>query len=181
MKEECGMKKTLSLIMLTVIVISLAACGSSVKLTTENINNYLSIKASVSDCNVEKESGSILGIPYNTYNGDATAKIEVVNQSGAKFENVTITCKVYTFVDCIPGPVGYGWEFNNGNNQTGNNPHTDMNYKTITITLPYDGNWDSQENLTLKLYEDGIKYITAPYELDGCYVDIIDVTGTACK
>lgn len=175
------MKKTLACLLALAMCLSLCACGGGTKLTTDNIKNYLSIKASVSNCEVDKKRDSILGVGVTSYNGEATVEIEVVNQSGATFENVSITCDVFTYVDCIPGPHAYGWEFDSGNEQTGLHPHTDKNYKTITITLPYDGNWSKTEKLSLELYEDGINYITAPYDLSNCYITITDVSGTVKK
>lgn len=174
-------KRILVFTLCLALMVSLCACGGGKKLTTDNINEYLSISATVTDCDVSKDSGSIRGIGYSAYDGEATVKIAVVNQSGANFENVKITCEVSTYVDCIPGPHAYGWEFNNGNKQTGTKAHVDKNYKTVTITLPYDGNWSSTEKLTLELYEDGINYISSPYDLSNCYVTITDVSGTVKK
>jgi hypothetical protein len=164
------------------MILSLSSCGEksveekSVELTVDNISQYLAINAVVTDCNVETDSGSVGGLYYENYNGDATVQIKVVNQSGAKFENVIIECELKTFVDCYP--ACHGWEFNTGNKNSGEESSLDTNTKTIQIILPYDGNWDDTEYLTLEMYDEGHKFITAPWELSNCYINIVSVTGT---
>ncbi len=176
------MKKTLALLLALAMALSLCACGGGTEeLTVDNIYDYLDIDASVADCEVTEDSHSIGGFGFNSYEGEATVEVSVVNQSDAKFEDVTITCEVCTDVSCISKSARYGWEFNSGNQQTGQEPHTDRNYKTIEISLPYDGNWEDTEDLSLVLYDDGINFIHAPYDFMACYVHVVDVTGKVKK
>lgn len=128
---------------------------------------------------MEKDSGSIYGYQYYNYTGESTVKLEVVNQSGVKFENVTIVCELYTFVDFKGNDPLFGWEFKMGNQQTLTNSRVDSkNYKRITITLPYDGNWSTTEDLELTLYTSAINILMTPHELSDCYLRIASVSGT---
>ena len=176
------MKKILAVLLALVTLLSVCACGNSessdkrIELSVDNINQYIKLSTEIKDCTINKDSNSILGILYVDYSGNATVKISAVNQSGAKFENVTITCEIYTSVSSYPIP--YGWEFNYGNKNTGKT-NLDKNSKTLTISLPYDGNWSDTESLTLKLYDQSYYATTAPGELYGCYIKILNVSGTA--
>ena len=177
------MKKLMFFTLALVMLLNLTACGAGggIELTTDNIKEYVSIKASVVDSEVEKDSGSVGGLYYKNYEGEATVKLEVVNQSGAKFENVSIVCEVYTFPYFNADGPTYGWEFKSGNKQYLNNVADSENYKSITITLPYDGNWSTTENLELVMYTETSKIPVTPSELSTCYVRIVSVSGTAKK
>lgn len=174
------MKKIISLLLVITMVLSLCACEKEIPLTTENIQEYLSVSAIVEDCEIE--SSKIFGITF--YDGKATLKINTFKKSNVTFQNVTIKCKVYTGVETSPSFYElYGWEFNSGNKQTGTTSVTDENYKIITIDLPYNGEWSGKEKLTLEWYEGGTH---RPYELgettwSGYGVEIVEVTGTVVK
>ena len=183
------MKKTVSLILAFVMCLSLCACSSTDKqteptkteLTKSNIEHYLAFTSNV-DCKVETETGSIYGFYYKNYSGSATANIKVVNQSGAKFENVTITLKLYnvTFNANSEGII-CGWEFTSGNHFEGSTLANAINYKTITITLPYDGNWSGTETLELALYTQWSDMITSPSKLSRLSYEIVKVTGNVIE
>ena len=175
------MKKIITLYLALVLVLSLCACTekqpSEIELTEANIYEYLSIATDVKSSTVDSEKESIMGIGITTHTGDATIDINVVNQSPNHFKNATITCEIYTFVNLYP--AGYGWEFDYGNRQTGTSSNNDENYKAITISLPYDGNWNGTESLSLALYDDGSEFMfQAPAALKSCYLRIVDVKGT---
>lgn len=175
------MKKALSIVLALIMCLSLCACGSSnqpqpITLTTANIREYLSISAAVESCNIDEEKHSFLGITRTIYTGDARVKIQAVNQSGRNFKNVIIKCRISTTVDGM-FEAPYGWEFTSGNQQTGTNPLTDENYKIITITLPYDGNWSDTESLSLEFYEASFGFVS-PVKLSDCDIKIMEVTGT---
>ena len=171
------MKRIISLLIVGIAILSLSSCGEKrVELTVDNISHYLNIDAFVTDCNVETDSGSVGGLKYKNYSGDATVQVKAVNQSGAKFENVIIECELKTFVTCYP--ACHGWEFKTGNKNSGKESPLDKNTKTIKIVLPYDGNWSDTEYLTLEMYDEGKKFITAPLELSNCYLYITNVSGT---
>ena len=176
------MRRALSLILALVMCLGLCACGGKkVELTTDNIKEYLSIEATVVNADVDSSSGSVGGFYYKNYSGVATVKLEVVNQSGAKFANVSIVCELYTFPVFYKGGPAYGWEFTSGNQQYLNEVTDSENYKSISISLPYDGNWSTTVNLELELYTSVSKLGVPPSELSSCYVRIISVTGTAEK
>ena len=172
------MKKALSLILALVMCLSLCACGEEEKeptttlLSTDNVKDYLSFQATVTECEVNEEEGFL----YNDYDGTAKVRLSVVNQGDAKFESVRLTLKLSTKVSCITGPVPYGWEFRVGNKQTGTEPHTDVNYKTVEIVLPNDGNWEETFDLKLALYGD--QYRFAPSKLNDCSIEVVSVVGT---
>lgn len=175
------MKTALSLILAILLCFPLCACGNeneSAKeptlavLTTENIKDYLTFQTTVTECEVNEKDN---GLTYKNFDGSAKVRLNVVNRSDAKFDNVSITLKISTDVTCIPGPVPYGWEFKLENQQTGTTPHTDTNYRTVNIALPNDGNWEDPFDLELALY--GNKYLFAPSELSSCSVEIVRVTG----
>jgi hypothetical protein len=181
------MKKIIAMFLVLVTLLLVCSCGNSesgnsesgdkrIELSVDNINQYINLSTEIKDCTVNKDSGSIHGVSYVDYSGNATVKVSAVNQSGAKFENVTITCEIYTFVNSHPIP--YGWEFNYGNKNTGKT-NLDKNSKTITISLPYDGNWSDTEALTLKLYGQLNYFMPDPSKLYGCYIKILNVSGTA--
>lgn len=178
------MKKTLALLLALVLMLSLCACGGSggkTKLTKENINEYLAITSTV-DCNIDTDSGSIGGLGYKNYSGNATADIKITNQSGAKFENVNITLKleVLTF-DANKEGLICGWEFSSGNKHEGTTMADAINYKTVTVSLPYDGNWSSTEKLELALYSQWSDLLLSPAKLSSVYVSVEEVTGTIVK
>lgn len=184
------MKKVLSLVLTLVMCLSLCACGNNGKevsdqkqseeitLTTENVENYLSINTNVLDCDITQDKGSVLGLYYKNYEGEAEIEIDVVNRSDATFLDVVIECEVYTYVTCESGDAWYGWEFDYGNVNSGGKTHSDTNRKRITITLPSDGNWYRTEDLTFEAYDDQINFLFGPSELTVCGIDIISVTGT---
>jgi len=169
------MKRIIILAVIVIMALSLFSCGGKrVELTTDNIDQYLDISAVVKDSDVEAVPASIYGAYYKNYEGDATVELQVVNQSGAKFENVEIECELYTHVDLFP--ICCGWEFDSGNVNSGTSSNSDKNSKRVRIVLPYDGNWRDTENLTLEIYEGGSM---DPSELSSCYVKILSVSGTA--
>mgnify|MGYP000068346956 FL=1 len=173
------MKKALSLILLFAICLGLTGCGNNkVELTLENVKEYLNITASVTDSDVEKTSKSVAGIYTKAYKGTSKVELRVTNQSGMKFQNVEIKCKLSVFNRTAGGI--YGWEFNTQNVHEGETL-SDDNYKYVTIVLPYDGNWSGTEKLTLKPYSDGYKFTFDVKELDSCQLEIISVSGTAIK
>lgn len=174
------MKKFLLVITAIAVMLSLAACGSE-SLTTENLDKYLSISTTVTDCEVDSNSGSVFGLYYKNYTGDAMVRVDVVNQSGSKFENVDIKCKLYTFIDFDHQDPASGWEFCYGNNQILKGSTDSQNYKIIEIHLPHDGNWSSIEELKLAQYLDGCEYLTPPRKLSNCYLEIVSVSGTVSK
>ncbi|MBQ9762151.1 MAG: hypothetical protein IJV82_03640 [Oscillospiraceae bacterium] len=173
-------KKTLSLILAILMCLPICACGNKSEsakepvpysLTTENIKDYLAFQTTVTECEVTETPVLMI----NTYSGNAKVRLNVVNRSDAKFDNVSITLKISTDVTCIPGPVAYGWEFKLENQQTGKEPHKDTNYRTVKIALPNDGNWEDSFDLELALY--GSKYLLSPSELSSCSVEVVRVTG----
>lgn len=190
------MKKLIAILTALTLCLPLCACSErtdaiehttansesadAINLTTANIDKYLSIDADVVDSNVEKETTSILGIGIYSYEGKATVKLNVVNQSGATFKNVTIKCRLSTFMNYSSTIEGhdYGWEFKTGNRQSILGNHDSKNYKDITITLPYDGNWSTTEELELVLYTETSKVFLTPYKLSSCYLTISSVSGT---
>lgn len=177
------MKKIGLLVMLIGVCLCLAACSSSSskELTTENIGEYLSIKANVIDSNVTTKNSTVAGIGIKSYSGSSTVGLQIVNQSSAKFENVEITLEVSTDLDTMNVPAWFGWEFNTGNQQTGKASRMDKNYKIIKVALPYDGNWSSTENLSLALYAGSGEYLFTPRELSYCNVKVTNVKGIVKK
>lgn len=77
----------------------------------------------------------------------------MTNQSGARFENVTLTLELYTVsFNSSRNGIVCGWEFRSGNigNVDSNTSIADAeNSKRITVNLPFDGDWDSTEQLEL--------------------------------
>ena len=172
-------KYTASLLALC-LGLSLAACGGGKKteLTKENIGDYLAFTSSV-DCSMDTDSGSVLGLFYKNYSGDAAADIRIINQTGAKFENVTITLKLKAMnFDANQNGLICGWEFTSGNNHEGTSRSDALNYKTIKVALPYDGNWNTTEHLKLVLYSKWSDLIGSPSGLNSIYFEVTDVTGT---
>lgn len=173
------MKKVIAISLMLVICFGLMGCSDGkVELTLDNINKYLSITADVIDSDVEKTTKTVYGIYTKSYSGDAKVQVKATNQSGMKFQNVEIKCKLSVFNGTAGGI--YGWEFNSGNVCEGKTL-SDDNYKYVTIVLPYDGNWSSTEKLTLELYSDGVKYMFDIDELNSCKIEVISVSGTAVK
>ncbi len=97
-----------------------------ISLTKSNYSNYLTIDLSVIDSTASTEYEYIpqLGTGIYVSEGNTTIQLSTINQSGAKFENVSIVCEITV------SPVG--WEFNNGSSS-----------KKVTLTIPYDGNCTS--------------------------------------
>ena len=87
------MKKLVLSILLFTLCMGLSGCGNK-NLTTGNIKEYLNISATVLDSTVNGSSKSVAGIYTKSYSGSAKVQIQVTNQSGAKFENVKIECKI---------------------------------------------------------------------------------------
>ena len=172
------MKKLLALLLALLMCLSLCACGSrKTELTKENIKDYLSFSSTV-DCDVDTDTGSILGFRYKKYSGDATADIKITNQTGAKFENVNITLKMKSLTfDANAEGIICGWEFSNGNKHEGSKRADAINYKTVKVSLPYDGNWSSTEKLELVLYTQWSDLLFAPLELSSISIEIVDVSG----
>lgn len=179
------MKKVLALVMALVLVLSLAACGGNkeVKLTMDNINDYLSVTATC-DCSIDSDSGSIGGLYYNNYSGDATVDIKITNKTSAKFENTKVTLYVSNVV-FTGGSNGVicGWEFTNGNIHEGSGMAA-SNKKTIELELPSDGNLNKTEHLKLTLYGQWKDLLNrTPNELSDSdiIVGIEDVSGVAVQ
>jgi len=179
------MKKAIVILLALVMVLSLSACGGGgsnstkkTELTKENIEDYLAFTATV-DCSID-DSGSI-GFIKN-YSGEAKADIKITNQTGAKFENVTIKLKlkVLTFNANKSGII-CGWEFSNGNTHEGTTMGDAVNYKTVNVALPYDGNWNTTEQLKLALYSQWKDLVGSPSKLYSVYISVEDVTGTVTK
>lgn len=179
-KGENNMKKVISIVLVIVLasitVLSLSSCGK-IELTTENIKDYLSFSGDC-DSNVDTDTGAVLGIYYKNYKGTATADIKITNQTSKKFENVNLTLRLsnMTFETNEKGPI-CGWEFTNGNVQEGTSGADRVNYKTVNVALPNDGNWSSKEYLELVLYTEWSSMLWTPSELDSVSVSVIDVSG----
>ena len=174
------MKKAITLLLAAVMALSLAACGGNktVKLTTENIEEYLTISKTVVSSDVATTNNSIAGISFKSYSGESEIKIETVKQSDVNFENVTLTCELRA----VTSPQS-GWEF-----VSGNKPDADTwektggataHSKTITITVPFDGNTSTTEKLELAIYAELKDVIVAPSKLSSFTVTVTDVTGNA--
>lgn len=175
------MKKALSLILALVLCLSLCACGGteeakteSVALTTANISQYLKVNATVEECNFdegEMGSGFYLGAE-----GDAKILIETINNSGAKFDGVTLTCEI-----TVSGGFTCGWEFTKDNIRSEDEHSREDNSKIITIDLSYNGEGSVTENVKWVNYkgEWENQMLLVYDELDNSDVDIeiIEVTG----
>ena len=145
------MKKALSLILALVMCLSLCACGgggessksNEVELTTTNIKNYLKISPKV-----EEVSFNEGGLGYIGAKGNADILIETINNSGAKFKDVSITFEVW-----VAGGLRCGWEFTRENNRCNEDHRQAYNYKEITINLSYNGEASSEEELKWVSYK----------------------------
>lgn len=189
------MKKTITILLTLIMALSLVACGGGqeieepsseqgIKLTTENIREYLSFDAVVTDCNIEKSTGSTMGMSYNDYSGNATVSVNITNNSGVKFKNVELTFKLYNYVDFLyKNGDKYGWEFSIGNEKNFSNAdeidRSSENSKVLKVSLPYDGNWNDSLTMNLVQYTSGILSSYAPSEkYCNCYITLISVSGT---
>ena len=179
------MKKLFILILALLMVLSLAACGDEggkkTELTKDNVKDYLAFSSNV-DCNVNTDKGSVGGFGYKNYSGDATAEIKITNQTGAKFENVKLNLKL-KIITCEVGKKGLicGWEFKNGNHQEGSTRANYLSYKTISVDLPYDGNWNTSENIELVLYSQWSDLVMAPMKLSNVSIEVVDATGSVVE
>ena len=106
------MKKILAILLSFIMLLSVCSCGKKTELTVDNVRDYLSFTASC-DSDIEESSGSAGGWGYyRNYSGDASAHIRVTNQSGARFENVTLTLELYTVsFNSSRNGIVCGWEF----------------------------------------------------------------------
>lgn len=175
------MKRLLSLGLIIVLVLSLAACGKK-ELTSDNIKDYLSFSSTV-DCDVETDEGfvtiDVYPISYKIYSGEATADIKITNQTGAKFENAKLELKL-KIITCEANEDGLicGWEFKKGGHKEGSNRGNYLSYKTITVDLPYDGNWNTSEIIELVLYSKWKDLSSAPMELSNVSIEVVSATGS---
>ena len=185
------MKKAIALLLAVLVFLSFAACGSKelegTELTTENINEFLSYSAEVVDCNIEKDSGSVMGLSSTDYTGDADVVISVTNTSGANFQNVELTFKLYTWPDFLfMDGDKYGWEFSSGNEKNFSSAdeidRSSENSKTLKVSLPYEGNWEGTQTMKLVQYTSGIFSMYEPKESNcHCFIKLMSVSGSAVK
>lgn len=187
------MKRIVAFILSLVLATTFCGCTSKeptemrVALTTENIRNYLKIEVSSNDYKTENDSDPLLRI-YQVYSGTGTVTISTINQIDAHFENVSIKLRV-----SIPLNGEYsveaqrsryictsGWVFDteNGHEEVsldGISPDW-INYKDFEITLPYDGNWTTNEGLHYKTYD--FQTFRTPKLAPKFIIDILEVSGT---
>ena len=102
--------------------------------------------------------------------------MNVLNKGDAKFESVRLTLKLSTEIYSNLSDAPHGWEFRVGNKQTGTESNKDVNYKTVEIVLPNDGNWEETFDLKLAIYGD--QYRFAPSKLNDCSIEVVSVVGT---
>ncbi len=162
------MKKVLALVLAITMVFALCSCGQQkIELTEDNYQDYLTITVDVLDTKVEKKTGTILGFYYRNFEGASMVRLRVVNQSGAKFENVEIACELTPF---NPN-VGCKWKFMPNKSLT----------QGIALTLPFDGNYESQI-YELELFPDtqwsDWTAVADPSELYWCTINILSISGT---
>lgn len=126
------------------------------------------------ECNFdegEMGSGFYLGAE-----GDAKILIETINNSGAKFDGVTLTCEI-----TVSGGFTCGWEFTKDNIRSEDEHSREDNSKIITIDLSYNGEGSVTENVKWVNYkgEWENQMLLVYDELDNSDVDIeiIEVTG----
>ena len=159
--------KTKSIIVMFMLILMVVESGCSIGKKT-------------CDCDLTEDSGSVRGIYYEDYSGESTAEITITNQSSARFENVTLTLCIYTY-----GTYSHydedvcGWEFTRGSRTEGSGP-TAKTYKTIEVDLPYDGDWNTTEQLELVLYTQWSDLVITPV-LHNVYVEVVDVSGTVIE
>ncbi|MEE1017603.1 MAG: hypothetical protein U0L27_08035 [Ruminococcus sp.] len=177
------MKKILALLLVIIMSLSLVACGGKkeVKLTMDNVKDYLEV-TSQCECDVDNDEGSVKGIYYNNYTGEATLKIKISNKTEAKYENTKVTLYISN-VRFTGGSNGVicGWEFSNDNIHEGSGM-SGKNYKTLEVEVPADGNTEVTERLELKLYSQWSDLVgRTPDKLSNSDINVgIDnVSGTA--
>ena len=173
------MKRTITILLAALILLSLAACGGSketrIELTEENIETYLTINKEVVSCELRR--GNTARDLTNVGSGEAEIAIEIIRQSNVSFENVTIEFELETVGRYLSNP-NYGWEFTSGNTRgTADGSRTEIsNFKNITITVPYEGNTRVTERLRLVSYN--ANPVVAD-ELTTFYYKITNISGFA--
>lgn len=156
-----------------------------IKLTTENIQDYLKIEVSSNDYKTDREFDSFFHV-YWDYSGSGTATISTINQTNSHFENVSIKLRVSMSIhstwdeEANQYDCNSGWEFDTGNVQdedywSNGTVHGWRNYKDFKITLPYDGNWTISESMHYKTY----KWTSYTPNLEPRFkIDVLEVSGT---
>ena len=176
------MKKAISLLLAFVMCLSLCACGggdsdksktTEVELTVANVKDYLRFSAKVEECNFDEG-----GLGYLGAEGDAKILIEAINNSGAKFKDVTITCEIW-----VAGGLRCGWEFTRNNNRCEEDHKEAYNYKVVTITLSYDGEATVEEKLEWANYKSedwsgGKMPVYDELSDDDIQINVIEISGT---
>lgn len=158
------------------MTLSLVACGGNSKketinLTLDNLSEYLTLEANVTESELDKTSQGITG-------GSAEVKITATKQSDISFEAVSIKIEASTGISYFNG-LEYGWEFVSDNKQDTEFEHgisPNNNYKTITLSVPFEGDMETVENLTFVPYRN--YYILTPKELSSVHIKVIDVSGS---
>ncbi len=165
--------KVLALMMAVITLLTLSACTSKqdtgdskengkneIELTADNYKQYLKLKATVIDSNVEERG-------YRIFSGDTTIQVEAINQTGAKFKNVSIHYKVIVEDS---GGMGYTWKFS----------PSEKTEVSGSITVSYDGT-GSDTKKELKLFKvDERTSVLDPKELDSYNftIEIDSIYGT---
>lgn len=173
-------KKLLAFTLAAALALSLVACGGKdkkVELTTENIEEYLTISNEVVSSNIDTRSSSPIGFRIYSFSGESKIKVETMKQSDVNFEDVTITCRLY-----YTNSPKFGWEFKSGNIKSDETfdltGAPEENSKTVKLTIPFDGSASIEESLELALYVDGKDLqVMKPYEMDFFSIEITEVTG----
>ena len=158
-----------------------------IKLTTENIDKYLKIEVSALDYTTDYRKDPAFHMMYDYY-GSGTLKISVTNQTSNRFENVTIGLKVKDWLglaDSEDDISGGGWEFDTGNvlekEEEVLESGTFINWynsKDFSITLPYDGNWTTTENISYHSYSYSWFPISESQLTPWLQKDILSVSGS---
>lgn len=103
------MKKVLSLILALILCLSLCACGDktpqSIELTTENINQYITILAAYN--NYREECFYLTDI-VRVYHSYCDVDLQAYTVTPGNFSNVEITIQVYVPND-VGDPGEYPW------------------------------------------------------------------------
>jgi len=156
-----------------------------IKLTTENIQDYLKIEVSSNDYKTDREFDPFFHV-YWDYSGSGTATISTINQTNSHFENVSIKLRVSMSIhstwdeEANQYDCNSGWEFDTGNVQdedywSNGTVRGWRNYKDFKITLPYDGNWTISESMHYKTY----KWTSYTPNLEPRFkIDVLEVSGT---
>lgn len=134
----------------------------------------MKVNATVEECNFdegEMGTGFYLGAK-----GDAKILIETINNSGAKFDGVTITCEV-----TVAGGFTCGWEFAQGNIRSEDKPTLEYNSKLVKIDLSHDGTGSVTESLKWENYkgewEDQKLLVFDELDNSDVSINIVEVTG----